>query len=99
MRQQNRQQSEVTRKQRKDKQRKEGKKQNASKEKAEKSCKKFEGKDFEEREIFFRIIYNAHIRTHTHAFIVVREREDRRKDEAVDAVAAEMFGSEVVEFA
>lgn len=29
----------------------------------------------------------------------IREREDRRKDEAVDAVAAEMFGSEVVEFA
>lgn len=37
---------------------------------------------------------------HTHTCIYsIREREDRRKDEAVDAVAAEMFGSEVVEFA
>lgn len=48
---------------------------------------------------FFFALYIMHTYAHTHVFIVVREREDRRKDEAVDAVAAEMFGSEVVEFA
>lgn len=49
-----------------------------------------------EGEIFFHLrgIQRIHTRIHS-----IREREGRRKDEAVDAVAAEMFGSEVVEFA
>lgn len=49
-----------------------------------------------EGEIFFTyVVYSVYV----HVFTVYREREGRRKDEAVDAVAAEMFGSEVVEFA
>lgn len=53
-------------------------------------------KGFSKGKFFFTyVVYSVHI----HVFTVYREREGRRKDEAVDAVAAEMFGSEVVEFA
>lgn len=53
-------------------------------------------KGFSKGKFFFTyVVYSVYI----HVFTVYREREGRRKDEAVDAVAAEMFGSEVVEFA
>lgn len=56
-------------------------------------------KGFSKGKFFFTyVVYSVYIyiciRIHS-----IREREGRRKDEAVDAVAAEMFGSEVVEFA
>lgn len=53
-------------------------------------------KGFSKGKFFFTYVVYSVLHTRIHS---IREREGRRKDEAVDAVAAEMFGSEVVEFA